>query len=80
MSDLAVPPWAGSWEEFLKLHWEALESDVVPRNLHHWIYFTFGYKMSGDHTVEAQNVMLPHADVARPRSIGRRQLETTSYS
>ncbi|XP_078161188.1 protein serine/threonine kinase isoform X4 [Carex rostrata] len=79
MSDLAVPPWAESREEFIKLHREALESDVVSRNLHHWIDLTFGHKMSGDHAVKAKNVMLPHADVARPRSIGRRQLFTKPH-
>jgi WD repeat-containing protein 81 len=79
MSDLTIPPWAGSREEFIKLHREALESDVVSRNLQHWIDLTFGYKMSGDHAVEAKNVMLPHSDVARPRSTGRRQLFTKPH-
>ncbi|KAJ4796992.1 beige/BEACH domain protein [Rhynchospora pubera] len=79
MSDLAVPPWAGSREEFIKLHREALESDIVSRNLHYWIDLTFGYKMSGEQAVEAKNVMLPHADVAKPRSTGRRQLFTKPH-
>ncbi|KAJ3692978.1 hypothetical protein LUZ60_012073 [Juncus effusus] len=74
MSDLAVPPWTGSREEFVSLHRGFLESEFVSKNLHEWIDLTFGYKMSGEDAVEAKNVILPRADVARPRSTGRKQL------
>ncbi|KAK3025328.1 hypothetical protein RJ639_043837 [Escallonia herrerae] len=59
MSDLTVPSWAGSAEEFIRLHRDALESDRVSCQIHHWIDITFGYKMSGEAAVAAKNVMLP---------------------
>ncbi|KAK1315616.1 hypothetical protein QJS10_CPA05g00123 [Acorus calamus] len=74
MSDLAIPNWAGSPEEFVKLHREALESDRVSRQIHHWIDITFGYKLSGLASVEAKNVFLPSSDHTVPKSSGRRQL------
>ncbi|KAF9674335.1 hypothetical protein SADUNF_Sadunf10G0116600 [Salix dunnii] len=79
MSDLAVPPWAGSPEEFIKLHRDALESERVSHQIHHWIDITFGYKMSGQAAVSAKNVMLPSSDTAMPRSVGRRQLFTRPH-
>ncbi|XP_022138854.1 protein GFS12 isoform X2 [Momordica charantia] len=74
MADLAVPPWAGSPEEFIKLHRDALESDRVSAKLHEWIDITFGYKMSGEAAIAAKNVMLPLSGTTVPRSVGRRQL------
>lgn len=74
MSDLAVPPWAGSPEEFIKLHRDALESPHVSSLIHHWIDITFGYKMSGQAAISAKNVMLSSSDPTVPRSVGRRQL------
>ncbi|CAK9328893.1 unnamed protein product [Citrullus colocynthis] len=74
MADLAVPPWAGSPEEFIKLHRDALESDRVSAKLHEWIDITFGFKMSGEAAIEAKNVMLPLSEPTVPRSMGRRQL------
>lgn len=79
MTDLAVPPWAGSPEEFIKLHRDALESERVSYQIHHWIDITFGYKMSGQAAVSAKNVMLPSSDTAMPRSVGRRQLFTRPH-
>nr|XP_004298261.2 PREDICTED: probable inactive serine/threonine-protein kinase lvsG isoform X1 [Fragaria vesca subsp. vesca] len=79
MTDLAVPSWAGGPEEFIKLHCEALESDRVSCQLHHWIDITFGYKMSGQAAVAAKNVMLPSSESMMPRSAGRRQLFTEPH-
>ncbi|XP_031384757.1 protein GFS12 isoform X2 [Punica granatum] len=74
MTNLAIPSWASSPEEFIKMHRDALESERVSRQLHMWIDVTFGYKMSGEAAVAAKNVMLPSSDPSLPRSIGRRQL------
>lgn len=79
MSDLSVPAWATSPEEFISLHRAALESDRVSREIHHWIDITFGYQMSGQAAVEAKNVMLPTPDPMMPRSMGRRQLFTRPH-
>lgn len=74
MTNLAIPSWASSPEEFIKLHRDALESERVSQQLHMWIDIMFGYKMSGEAAVAAKNVMLPSSDPTLPRSIGRRQL------
>ncbi|XVF28131.1 hypothetical protein REPUB_Repub15cG0002500 [Reevesia pubescens] len=74
MADLAVPSWAGSPEEFIRLHRDALESSRVSRQIHNWIDITFGCKMSGQAAVAAKNVMLSSSEPTKPRSIGRRQL------
>ncbi|KAK6265211.1 hypothetical protein QUC31_016048 [Theobroma cacao] len=74
MTDLAVPSWAGSPEKFIKLHRDALESNRVSCQIHHWIDITFGYKLSGQAAVAAKNVMLSSSEPTKPRSIGRRQL------
>ncbi|KAH6788322.1 protein serine/threonine kinase [Perilla frutescens var. frutescens] len=74
MPDLAVPSWAGTPEEFIKLHRDALESNQVSLQIHNWIDITFGYKMSGEAAVAAKNVMLPASTSTVPRSTGRRQL------
>ncbi|XP_021836164.2 protein GFS12 isoform X3 [Spinacia oleracea] len=79
MSNLAVPSWAGSPQEFIKLHRDALESDRVSREIHNWIDITFGYKMSGQPAVAAKNVMLPSSQPTMPRPIGRRQLFTQPH-
>ena len=79
MSDLAVPSWASSPEEFIKLHREALESSRVSHQIHQWIDITFGYKMLGQAAIAAKNVMLPSSDPMMPRSTGRRQLFTRPH-
>jgi len=79
MSDLALPSWATSAEDFICLHRDALESDRVSQQLHHWIDITFGYKLSGEASVEAKNVMLPPSHPSRPKSIGRHQLFTRPH-
>ncbi|CAN4094999.1 unnamed protein product [Withania somnifera] len=79
MSDLAVPSWAGTPEDFVKLHRDALESDRVSHQLHHWIDITFGYKLCGDAAVAAKNVMLPSSAPTKLKSVGRRQLFTKPH-
>ncbi|XP_078429563.1 BEACH-DOMAIN HOMOLOG A1 isoform X2 [Wolffia australiana] len=57
VGDVALPPWAkGSAREFIRKHREALESDYVSENLHHWIDLIFGYKQRGKAAEEAVNV------------------------
>uniref|UniRef100_A0A0N5AT06 WD repeat and FYVE domain-containing protein 3 n=1 Tax=Syphacia muris TaxID=451379 RepID=A0A0N5AT06_9BILA len=57
LDDVILPPWAkGDPREFVRIHREALECDYVSANLHNWIDLIFGYKQSGDASVEAYNV------------------------
>jgi hypothetical protein len=57
VGDVVLPPWAkGSTREFIRKHREALESDYVSENLHHWIDLIFGYKQRGKMAEEATNV------------------------
>ncbi|CAM0946806.1 unnamed protein product [Alopecurus aequalis] len=57
LGDVGLPPWAkGSPEEFIHINREALESEYVSSNLHHWIDLIFGYKQRGKPAVEAANI------------------------
>ncbi|WVZ78912.1 hypothetical protein U9M48_026555 [Paspalum notatum var. saurae] len=57
IGNVALPPWAkGSPEEFIHINREALESEYVSSNLHHWIDLIFGYKQRGQPAVEAANI------------------------
>ncbi|XP_057461484.1 protein SPIRRIG-like isoform X2 [Actinidia eriantha] len=57
VGDVVLPPWAkGSAREFIRWHREALESNYVSENLHHWIDLIFGYKQRGKAAEEAVNV------------------------
>ncbi|CAI8037971.1 Putative neurobeachin homolog [Geodia barretti] len=55
IGDVDLPPWADSPQEFIHLHREALESEYVSRNLHHWIDLIFGCKQRGEESVKAKN-------------------------
>ncbi|MED6106782.1 hypothetical protein PIB30_007813 [Stylosanthes scabra] len=57
VGDIILPPWAkGSAREFIVKHREALESDYVSENLHHWIDLIFGYKQRGKAAEASVNV------------------------
>ncbi|XP_051118042.1 BEACH domain-containing protein B isoform X2 [Andrographis paniculata] len=57
IGDVCLPRWAkGSPDEFISKNREALESEYVSSNLHHWIDLVFGYKQRGKPAVEAANV------------------------
>ena len=47
LDNVVLPPWASSPEEFVRINREALESEYVSLNLHHWIDLMFGYKQLG---------------------------------
>ncbi|RLN88827.1 hypothetical protein BBJ28_00002889 [Nothophytophthora sp. Chile5] len=53
--DVALPPWASSPYDFVRLHRLALESDYVSSHLHHWIDLIFGFQQAGTAAVEALN-------------------------
>ncbi|KAG5449774.1 Lipopolysaccharide-responsive and beige-like anchor protein, variant 2 [Clonorchis sinensis] len=53
---VTLPPWASSPEEFVRIHRQALESELVSCQLHHWIDLIFGYKQRGAEAVAATNV------------------------
>lgn len=56
VSDVILPPWAKNAEEFVRLNRQALESEYVSANLHHWIDLIFGFKQTGQAAVDANNV------------------------
>lgn len=57
LGNVCLPPWAkGSPELFINKNRDALESEYVSSNLHHWIDLVFGYKQRGKPAVEAANI------------------------
>ncbi|KAE9419817.1 hypothetical protein Angca_008986, partial [Angiostrongylus cantonensis] len=56
ISDVLLPKWASSPEQFVLLHRQALESDLVSCQLNQWIDLIFGYKQKGPEAVRATNV------------------------
>ncbi|KAL8692951.1 MAG: hypothetical protein Q9218_002128 [Villophora microphyllina] len=57
INDVALPRWAkGDPKIFIAKNREALESEYVSKNLHHWIDLIFGHKQQGEAAVEATNV------------------------
>ncbi|XP_018596219.2 neurobeachin-like protein 2 isoform X1 [Scleropages formosus] len=56
VTDVVLPPWAESPEDFIRKHRKALESEHVSAHLHEWIDLIFGYKQRGQDAVDALNV------------------------
>ncbi|XP_030639127.1 LOW QUALITY PROTEIN: neurobeachin-like protein 2 [Chanos chanos] len=56
VTDVLLPRWATSREDFIRKHRKALESEYVSAHLHEWIDLIFGYKQRGQEAVEALNV------------------------
>ncbi|KAE8880642.1 BEACH domain-containing protein [Phytophthora fragariae] len=56
VSDVVLPPWASSPEDFVMKNLVALESEYVSANIHHWIDLVFGCKQRGAAAVKANNV------------------------
>ncbi|KAM8808825.1 lipopolysaccharide-responsive and beige-like anchor protein isoform 2-T2 [Eudromia elegans] len=56
VSDVELPPWAKSPEEFVRINKLALESEFVSCQLHQWIDLIFGYKQQGPEAVRSLNV------------------------
>ncbi|KAI8121400.1 hypothetical protein FF38_05913 [Lucilia cuprina] len=60
VEDVALPPWCLKDPRlFVLIHRQALESELVRNNLHHWIDLIFGFKQTGEAAVEAINVFHP---------------------
>lgn len=55
IDNVDLPPWAKTPEEFIAINRQALESEFVSQNLHHWIDLIFGYKQRGPESVKACN-------------------------
>ena len=56
LGDVVLPPWAENAEHFIKVNRDALESEYVSQNLHHWVDLIFGYKQRGEESIKAYNV------------------------
>ncbi|GMT19970.1 hypothetical protein PFISCL1PPCAC_11267, partial [Pristionchus fissidentatus] len=56
MGDVALPPWAKTPEQFIQIHRQALESDLVSCQLNQWIDLIFGFKQKGVEAARACNV------------------------
>lgn len=60
VNHVMLPPWC--WNNprlFVLIHRQALESEMVRKNLHNWIDLIFGYKQTGQPAVDALNVFHP---------------------
>uniref|UniRef100_A0A671WSY8 Neurobeachin-like protein 2 n=1 Tax=Sparus aurata TaxID=8175 RepID=A0A671WSY8_SPAAU len=56
VTDVLLPRWATSREDFIRKHRKALECEHVSNHLHEWIDLIFGCKQRGEEAVNALNV------------------------
>ena len=56
VDNVKLPPWAANPKDFISKMREALESDYVSANLHHWIDLIFGFKQQGSYADKSYNV------------------------
>ncbi|XP_065359183.1 lysosomal-trafficking regulator [Calliphora vicina] len=60
VEDVALPAWCLKDPRlFVLIHRQALESELVRNDLHHWIDLIFGFKQTGEAAVDAINVFHP---------------------
>ena len=52
LTDIQLPDWCKSNEEFINYHRSLLEGDVVSSNLHKWIDLNFGHALTGSAAIE----------------------------
>lgn len=56
VNHVELPAWAeNSAEKFVQKLRDALESNFVSKNIHHWIDLIFGYKQRGEEAIKANN-------------------------
>lgn len=56
VGDVELPTWARNSEHFIETLRNALESDIVSKNLHSWIDLIFGYAQKGEEAIKAHNL------------------------
>ncbi|KAL0274091.1 UNVERIFIED_CONTAM: hypothetical protein PYX00_006608 [Menopon gallinae] len=56
IGDVKLPPWAKNAQDFVRKLRDALESEYVSENIHHWIDLIFGYKQRGEEAENADNI------------------------
>jgi Beige/BEACH domain/PH domain associated with Beige/BEACH/Concanavalin A-like lectin/glucanases superfamily/WD domain, G-beta repeat len=57
--DVSLPKWArDDPKRFVRINRQALESEYVSKNLHHWIDLVFGFKQRGEEAVRCLNTFV----------------------
>uniref|UniRef100_A0A182N5R0 Lysosomal-trafficking regulator n=1 Tax=Anopheles dirus TaxID=7168 RepID=A0A182N5R0_9DIPT len=60
VNHVELPAWSnGSARLFVLIHRQALEANIVRRQLSHWVDLIFGYKQTGQAAIDAINVFHP---------------------
>ena len=63
LAHVVLPAWAKDAHDFIFQHQEALESEYVSLNLHHWIDLIFGYKQLPPHIPGGSHAALDACNV-----------------